>query len=64
MRLKSKKVLADTNYSSGEALKYLENNEIIGYIPCRGNYKPTREGFVYNAQNDYYLCQMNKKNNF
>lgn len=56
-----KKVLADTNYSSGESLKYLENNGIVGYIPCTNNYKPTREGFVYNAENDYYVCRMNKK---
>ena len=59
-----KEVLADTNYSSGEALKYLEDNGIIGYIPCTSNYKPNREGFLYDAENDYYLCKMNKKITF
>ncbi len=59
-----KRVLADTNYSSGDALKYLETNEITGYIPCTGNYKSDREGFIYDVKNDCYLCRMNKKVNF
>lgn len=59
-----KRVLADTNYSSGDALKYLETNEIAGYIPCTGNYKSNREGFIYDVKNDCYLCRMNKKLTF
>ncbi len=54
-------ILADTGYSSGEALKALEHNMIIGYIPNFGKYKPEREGFTYNKEEDYYSCPANKK---
>jgi hypothetical protein len=49
-------VLADTGYSSGSALRYLKENNLIGYIPNFGQYKPTREGFVYNKEQDQYEC--------
>jgi transposase len=49
-------VFADAGYSSGEALKALEENNIIGYIPNFGQYKPSREGFTYDEQNDRYTC--------
>lgn len=49
-------VLADTNYSSGEALQYLEDNHITGYIPNLGQYKAERKGFFYDAQKDGYMC--------
>jgi transposase len=49
-------VLADTNYSSGEALQFLEDNQITGYIPNLGQYKAKREGFNYDQQNDCYVC--------
>jgi transposase len=51
-----KEVLADSGYSNGEALRYLENNNIVGYIPNPGGYKPEREGFIYDTQNDQYIC--------
>src|SRR5579885_2175205 len=35
-------VYADAGYSSGEALKALEENNITGYIPNFGQYKPSR----------------------
>jgi len=54
--LKIEKVFADAGYSSGEALKALEEKNITGYIPNFGQYKPTREGFSYDAQNDRYTC--------
>jgi transposase len=50
-------VYADAGYSSGEALKALEANNIIGYIPNFGQYKPSREGFIYDEVNDRYTCQ-------
>jgi hypothetical protein len=34
----------------------LEANNITGYIPNFGQYKPTREGFTYDKQNDRYIC--------
>lgn len=54
-------VLADAGYSSGEALKALEENNVIGYIPNFGQYKANREGFTYHAQGDYYECQRGVK---
>ncbi len=55
-KLMLKEVLADTGYSSGSALKYLKQNNITGYIPNFGQYKNTREGFVYNKEKDRYEC--------
>ena len=55
--LKIKQLLADTGYSSGETLKYLEENDIDAYIPNFGQYKPEREGFIYNKELDQYECQ-------
>lgn len=49
-------ILADTGYSSGTALRYLKENNITGYIPNFGQYKPTREGFIYNKEKDQYEC--------
>ena len=57
-------VLADTGYSSGAALKALEENNITGYIPNFGQYKHEREGFTYHKEGDYYLCTENKKLEF
>lgn len=54
-------LLADTGYSSGEALKALEQNNITGYIPNFGKYKPEREGFIYHKEEDYYTCPQNKQ---
>ena len=45
--LKINQVVTDTGYSSGEALKYCEENEIDAYIPNFGRYKPERKGFIY-----------------
>jgi len=53
-------VFADAGYSSGEALKALEENNITGYIPNFGQYKPTREGFTYDKENDRYVCSEGK----
>lgn len=57
-------VLADTGYSSGAALKALEQHNITGYIPNFGKYKPEREGFTYHKEEDYYTCPQNKKVEF
>jgi transposase len=54
-------ILADTGYSSGAALKALEQNNITGYIPNFGQYKHEREGFTYHKEGDYYQCTQNKK---
>jgi len=58
--LQIEEVYTDAGYSSGEALKALEENKIIGYIPNFGQYKPTREGFTYDKENDRYVCSQGK----
>ena len=52
---------ADTGFSSGEALKYLDENNIDAYIPNFGQYKNEREGFIYNKEQDQYECQRGNK---
>lgn len=49
-------ITADTGYSSGKALKACLEKNIIAYIPNFGQYKPVREGFVFDEQNDRYTC--------
>jgi transposase len=58
--LEVEQVLADGNYSSAEALEWLESIGITGYIPNFGPYKPTREGFTYEAEHDRYVCASGK----
>ena len=59
--MKIRRLVADTGYSSGEALKYCEENNIDAYISNFGRYKPQREGFVYNRILDQYECQRGNK---
>ncbi len=59
--IKILEALADTGYSSGDALRFLEFQRITGYIPNFGGYKPTREGFDYDPVSDQYTCQMGIK---
>ena len=54
--LKIDQVTADTGYSSGEALTFCQEKEIDAYIPNFGQYKPEREGFIYNRELDQYQC--------
>lgn len=49
-------ITADAGFSSGTALKYCEENNIDAYIPNFGQYKPEREGFIYNAELNQYEC--------
>ncbi len=50
-------LIADAGYSSGEALQYLQEKNIDAWIPNFGQYKPEREGFYYNKQQNQYECQ-------
>jgi transposase len=54
-------VLADSGYSSGTALAYLEEQQLKGYLPNFGKYKPHREGFIYNKEKDQYQCTQGNK---
>ena len=58
--LQIEEVLADAGYSSGEALQALEDNYIEGYIPNFGQYKNSREGFLFDKENDRYICSQGK----
>lgn len=53
-------VYADAGYSSGEALRSLEEKNITGFIPNFGQYKSSREGFSYDKENDRYICSQGK----
>ena len=53
-------ILADGAYSSGENYEYLEQNNITPYIPLLGGALSGSEGFVYDKQNDWYICRNNK----
>ncbi len=49
-------LVADAGYSSGEALQFLEAQSIDAWIPNFGQYKPEREGFIYNKELNQYEC--------
>jgi transposase len=49
-------LLADGGYSSGEALEYLHKKNINAFIPNFGQYKPEREGFIFNKEKHQYEC--------
>lgn len=55
-QIKVEEILADTGYSSGDVLRTLEFQKIKGYIPNFGQYKPEREGFTYDSENNRYIC--------
>jgi transposase len=59
--LNVKEVIADTGYSSGSALRFLDFMNIKGFIPNHGQYKPSRDGFVYNKELDQYECTKGNK---
>ncbi|WP_353151496.1 IS1182 family transposase [Chryseobacterium sp.] len=58
--LQLREILADNGYSSGKALKFLSENNIIAYIPNSGKYKFNRDGFTYDKSNDSYICSQGK----
>jgi transposase len=49
-------LVADAGYSSGAALQYLDNKAIDAWIPNFGQYKPQRDGFIYNKERNQYEC--------
>ena len=53
-------VLADTGYSSGVSYHYLEKKDITAYIPPISGYKPQKDGFIYNEEEDCYICSQGK----
>ena len=59
--LRPEQLLADTGYSSAQALQFCDENKIDAYIPNFGQYKPQREGLRYNAELDQYECTQGNK---
>lgn len=52
--------VADTGYSSGENYAFLESEGLESYIPPHGTYKGGPEGFVYNQEQDHYVCSQGR----
>jgi IS5 family transposase len=59
--LKPKEILADAGFSSGENYYILDHWKLRSYIPTHGGFKPEREGFLYDEQNDQYTCRNGKR---
>lgn len=55
--LRVEEIAADTGYSSSKALQACVDNNITAYIPNFGQYKASREGFVFDEENDRYTCE-------
>ena len=55
--LQVEEIAADTGYSSSKALQACQDQNIVAYIPNFGQYKPFREGFLFDAENDRYTCE-------
>lgn len=54
--IKINEVLADAGYSSGTSLQYCEDRNLNAWIPNFGQYKPEREGFIFNKEENRYEC--------
>jgi transposase len=54
--LQVEEIACDAGYSSGTALKACVENNITAYIPNFGQYKSSREGFVFDKLHDRYTC--------
>jgi transposase len=54
-------IIADTGFSSGDALKSLEAYKITGFIPNRGLFNYERDGFTFHTDGDYYECANGKQ---
>ena len=50
-------IIADTNYSSADALQACEQKNITAYIPNVSTYKTQRPGFTYNEALDQFTCK-------
>ena len=48
--------VADTGYSSGENYAFLEQINLVSFIPPHGTYKGGPDGFVHDLDQDHYVC--------
>ncbi len=62
-----KTVLADADYGTFDSLEYMNQNNIIGYVPYRDMNTPFKDQpfhavhFVYDEKNDFYTCPEGKQ---
>lgn len=59
-QLQVRECLADGAYSSGKNYAFLEQQDIIGYIPLLGGALSGSEGFTYDESSGYYICPTGK----
>ncbi len=52
--------VADTGYSSGENYALLEQKGLKSFIPPNGTYRGGPENFVYDQNEDHYVCPQGK----
>ena len=52
--------VADTGYSSGENYALLEQKGLKSFIPPHGTYKGGPENFIYDQNEDHYVCPQGK----
>ena len=53
-------LVADTGYSSGENYAFLEQEGLQSFIPPHGTYKGGPKDFIYNEEQDHYVCPKGK----
>ena len=54
-------ILADAGYSSGENYYFPEQQNLRSYIPKHGTFKGGPEGFLYNKEENYWICPQGRK---
>ncbi|MBB5637039.1 hypothetical protein HDE68_002952 [Pedobacter cryoconitis] len=54
--LQVQEVVADAGYSSLPALKAIEDQGLTGHIPNNHKFTYQREGFIYQTNENLYLC--------
>lgn len=65
-----KSIIADSGYGTYDSLEFLDDNNIIGYVPYQDmntdfSDKPFHvQNFIYNEKQDYYRCPANHRLNF
>lgn len=52
--------VADTGYGSGENYAFLESEGLESYIPPHGTYKGGPDNFLYDKEEDHYVCPQGK----
>jgi hypothetical protein len=62
--LPMKRVVADGGFASGLNYARLESARIKAFVTLPGSYRPLREGFTYDQQQDHYTCQQGKTLHF